>query len=70
MTTNTQDQITLYTTAALGVIGSLLAIANEIKDIPALAPYSNYAVLVIGFAVTAKQIIQIIQKHIGKPPTQ
>lgn len=69
MTALTKDQITLYTTAALGVLGSFLAIADDIKNIPALAPYSNYAVFVIGLAVTAKQIISIIHNHL-KPPNQ
>lgn len=68
MKTFTKEQVTLYTTASLGLIGSFLAVANDIKNIPALAPYSNYAVFVIGLAVTAKQIIQIVQNHLNPPP--
>lgn len=54
-------------TALLGILGTLLAIADQIKAIPALAAYSNYAVATIGVAVVVKQAAMIIyEKLTGK----
>jgi hypothetical protein len=54
-----KETTTRVATAALAFIGVLLAVAESIKDIPALAPYSNWATAVVGLAVAMKQIIQL-----------
>lgn len=60
-----KDTTARVATLALAVIGSLLAVAESIKDIPALAPYSNWATAFIGLAVALKQILMMLQ-----PPKQ
>lgn len=67
----TKENLTRGLTAILAVIGTLLAIADQIKDIPALAAYSQYGTAFIGFAITAKQIAMIIYEQVtGKPWTE
>jgi len=60
MTQQTQDTTARVSTLILAAIGVLLAVAESIKDIPALAPYSNYATAFIGLAVAVKQILMMI----------
>lgn len=67
----TKENATRSLTAALAIIGTFLAVADQIKDIPALADYSQYGTAAIGVAITAKQIIMIIYEQItGKPWTE
>lgn len=61
-TKETQDKVARISSAALASIGVLLAVAESIKDIPALAPYSNYATAFVGLAVAVKQILLLVQK--------
>jgi hypothetical protein len=64
----TKENVTRGLTASLAVIGTLLAIADQIKDIPALADYSQYGTAFIGFAIAAKQICMVAFEAItGKP---
>lgn len=67
MTPQSQDQVARISTLVLAVIGVLLAVAESIKDIPALAPYSNYATAFIGLAVSVKQIVLMITNSQPKP---
>lgn len=60
MNQSTKDTTARIATLALAVIGSLLAVAETIKDIPALAPYSNWATAFVGLAVALKQVILLI----------
>jgi uncharacterized membrane protein YjfL (UPF0719 family) len=50
------------TSLTLVLIGALLAVADDIKNIPALAPYSNWSTAIIALAVAVKQILSF------KPP--
>lgn len=68
MATDTnQDKAARIATLVLAAIGSLLAVAESIKDIPALAPYSNWATAFIGLAVSVKQVILMIHPPAPKP---
>jgi hypothetical protein len=60
------ETTTKYLTLTLALLGTFLAIAEDIKNIPFLAEYSNYATAVVGAAIAAKQVLLIIQKHLGK----
>lgn len=61
MTQQTQDTTARVSTLILAFIGVLLAVAESIQSIPALAPYSNYSTAIIGLAVSVKQIILMFQ---------
>lgn len=62
-----QDTAARVSTLVLAAIGVLLAVAESIKDIPALAPYSNYATAFIGLAVSVKQIILMLNPQKPNP---
>ncbi len=51
-----KDNIVRAITATLAVLGAFLGIADQVKDLPFLAPVSNYAVPVIGLAISFKNI--------------
>ena len=51
-----KDNIVRGITATLAVLGALLAVANEVKDVPSLAPISHWFGAVIGLAVAFKNI--------------
>lgn len=55
-----KDTTARVSTLVLGLIGAFLAVANDIKDIPALAPYSNWSTAIIGLAISLKQILLLM----------
>lgn len=61
MTQKNQDTTARISTLVLVLAGVILAVAEGIKDIPALAPYSHWSQVLIGLAVAMKQIILMVQ---------
>ncbi len=64
----TRDKIIAGITFLLALIGTLLSIAQDVKNIPGLGNYSNLAGTFIGFAIIAKQVLNVILDHL-KPTT-
>lgn len=59
-----KDNIVRGITATIAVLGAFLGIADQVKDLPSLAPISHWAVPVVGLAIAFKNICIVAYEQI------